>query len=120
MIFKRKYQQGGEISYIPTVDRVAAGDTPAAASSSGRGAAAGKSSDIAKSVMEQIKSANGIDSDVNRFLKIVQSKLAIGSDPSGDGLTMQDVFQVQLYANKVKENAKRRDSAVQKLNSENA
>lgn len=116
----RKYQPGGEIQYLPTVDRIP-GAQASGTSTSGRATSSGdKVSDLTKSVIDTIQSANGIDSDVTSFISLTRRMLALGSDPTGEGLTPNDVFKVQIYANKVKENAKYRDLAVNQLNQQDA
>lgn len=116
----RKYQPGGEIQYLPTVDRIP-GAQASGTSTSGRATSSGdKMSDLTKSVIDTIQSANGIDSDVTSFISLTRRMLALGSDPTGEGLTPNDVFKVQIYANKVKENAKYRDLAVNQLNQQDA
>lgn len=115
----KQYQPGGEIQYLPTVDRIP-GAQASGNSTSVRNSSNNKMSDLTKSVIDAIQSVNGIDSDVTTFINIARRMLSLGSDPTGDGLTPNDIFKVQIYANKVKENAKYRDMAVRQLDQQDA
>lgn len=117
----KSYQVGGNIQYLPTVDAIPGAQQSAPGNSASGGVSQQqKMSELTKSVVDQIRSANGIDSDVTTFINTVQRTLMMGADPTGEQLNPNDVFRVQIYANKVKENAKYRDLAVRQLNQQDA
>lgn len=77
-------------------------------------------SDLAKELIDQIQATNGLDSDVQAFITFARNKIGAGYDINGSNLTLDDVFQIQAVAKKVKNNADTRDKAVERLVNQDA
>ena len=117
----RRYDTGGDIRYLPIdVEEAKTASSSSNGGFDGSSGATSKLSEISKTVIEQAKSANGINADVTWFLNWLDGKLLSGMDPNGENLTARDVFQAQVYLNRINQSTKKRDDAISQLNKEDA
>lgn len=93
----RKFAGGG-ITYLPTTNRRKQEEATTTASSS-----TSKTNEFTKKIIDLV-TENGIDSDVNTFLKSVEHTLAMSGDPSGDNLSMKSILSLARKASLVKTN----------------
>lgn len=106
---------GGGITYLPTSNRREEAAQTAASSSSSSSKVPG----FADKIVDMIRE-NGVDVDVNNFLRQVQMTLDLANDPTGENLSMREIMALAGKANTVRNNFKAYENAQSSLTSKNA